>query len=136
MMGKRDLPEPEAQKCYPKCSAFLPQVQCDQGPTNCLEETSRAEYSYQATHEGHTYIKLVFLDQLLLSPKTTQKLSSPWQPKPRDTALGMNILEQQGSIEGGRRCQPPFGELHHCNLFSNPCHCLGEQSSHLILFQN
>lgn len=40
---KGDLPE--AEKCYLKCFAFLPPEQCDQGPTNCLEETSRAEFS-------------------------------------------------------------------------------------------
>lgn len=40
---KGDLPE--AQKRYPKRSAFLPHVHGDQGPTNCLEETSRAEFS-------------------------------------------------------------------------------------------
>lgn len=51
-------------------------------------------------------MKLVLLDQLLLSQKTTQKLStdkrsaSLWQPEPRDTALGMNNLEQQGHRRG------------------------------------
>lgn len=42
-LGKGDLPE--ADKGCLKCFAFSPHEQYDQGPTNCLEETSRDEFS-------------------------------------------------------------------------------------------
>lgn len=63
-MAKGNLPE--AQKSYPKCSAYLPHVQCDQGPRGNTQETQ----------EGHTFIKLVLLDQLVLSLRNIQELST------------------------------------------------------------